>query len=167
VPGHYKTSYSQVKIYHYGGGVLLLTTFRPTEMILGGPLEDFDIVYRYHDDEDHGNRNAITEIGGLLNSGGWVGECYFGGNTGLAWRFSEGSRNFGLPFKYGVLTNDSSGYDGYISIDDENGGNINYANIHTHRSSVMESRMVKGRKERFRGVVIWDTNTDYYIKWYN
>jgi hypothetical protein len=131
---------------------------------------DVDVVLRYHDDEDHSNKNSITNTGGQVwDSNGYLGECYFGSNTGLTWRFSDRAINYNLPFKYGVLTNDFSGSQGDINIDDENGSNADYAVIYRHKASsnTIERRDVRGRDERFRGVGIWNTNTQYMIKIYN
>lgn len=170
VPGHARSTspsfdYRSAAPYYYGGGVLLLYKY-----LWNSGHGDVDVVFRYHDDEDHSNKNSITNMGGQVwDPNGYLGECYFGSNTGLTWRFSDRAINYSLPFKYGVLTNDFSGSQGDINIDDENGSNADYAVIYRHKASsnTTERRDVRGRDERFRGVGIWNTNTQYMIKIYN
>lgn len=142
----------------YNGGTLLLT--------LSGWSKydgDVDIVDRYHDNEDHDNKNNIDNYaGGTTENLDFPGYCTFGDNTMLTWRFSE-RKTVTLPFQYGVLTNSFTTQDGSINIDDENGRNQNFARLFRH---VASTETVSDRympDERFRGITT-GTNTGYHIK---
>jgi hypothetical protein len=150
--------------YYYGGGVLLLYKY-----LWSAGHGDTDVVLRYHDDEDHSNKNNVENSGGQVwDPGSYIGECHFGKNTGLTWRFSDRARNFGLPFKYGVLSNEFSGGNANIDIDDENGSNANWSRIHRHRASTNTTDVrMQTKDERFRGILTWERNTQYHIKTYN
>ncbi|MDR2956339.1 MAG: hypothetical protein LBV43_14800 [Prevotella sp.] len=171
VPGHHPRDYGPIhddyrKImpYWYGGGVLLLYRYD-----WNSGHGDVDVVYRYHDDEDNNNKNHVENLGGqILEPNSYLGECQFGRNTGLTWRFSDKARSYALPFKYGVLSNEFSGSNASIDIDDENGSNSNWSHIFRHRagSNTTDDRM-QTKDERFRGILTTERNTSYYIKTYN
>lgn len=172
VPGHVRGDASNPNYdpksqmpYYYGGGVLLLYKYNWNK-----GHGDVDVVTRYHDDEDHSNTNQVRNAGSLIQDNGYIGECLFGRDTGLAWRFSDRAISYSLPFRYGVITNEfNNGYNGSIEIDDENGSNANYCLFYRHNAGTgkTEFRQLYGGNERFRGIGMWNGNTTYYVRFYN
>ncbi len=130
---------------------------------------DVDLVKRYHDNEDHKNKNSLEDNGGLVSTG----LSNFGHNTTLYWRFSDKPAQK-LGFQHGVLRKASStpipNAINSIYIDDENGKNGNEAILWTYRAikngptgplvPQISSRNLNG--ETFRGITTGN-NTTYYI----
>ena len=150
-----------VPLGYYNGGTLLVNLY-------GWSSYDgnVDIVDRYHDNEDHSNKNTkvVNTIYGITAKD-FPGYCGFGENTTLVWMFSD-RKSMTLPFQYGVLTNSfvEGEEDGVIHIDDENGSNSNWANVTRHNASTgqKEFRSLQSG-ERFRGVTT-GKNTAYNVK---
>lgn len=65
---------------NYGGGTLILYDY-----VWNINEGDVDLVKRYHDNEDHKNKNSLEDNGGLVSTG----LSNFGHNTTLYWRFSD------------------------------------------------------------------------------
>ena len=135
-------------------GALMLTNYRYHPSY--GTVE---LVRRYHDNEDKGNRNAIINAGGLENLNGTVGDCVFGENTIFTWMFSYNRpwpTSTKLSISYGTLMGSSSSEgSGRIHIDDENRGNKNWAT----RYGIGNPLPLHGR---YRGISMTE-NTVYYL----
>lgn len=149
---------------NYGGGTLLLHdyTWYPSE-------GDVDVLARYHDNEDHNNKNRIIDNGGLASTG----VSKFEKNTILYWRFSEKPAQ-PLYISYAVLTNfpaEGPVLPHQLFIDDENGNNTNSAILWTHRATQQGLRPPFGtttsrylnKGEVYRGMM-FDRNTRYNLK---
>lgn len=136
----------------YGGGALLLTTYRwaPGHGAI-------DIVERYHDNEDSNNKNEIRDNGGLWDTGASV----FTENTLFVWRYAEKRTN--LPIRYGVLSDTPIPVlPSRIHIDDQNQRNSNYARLFRYGTSEPEGPHDLG--QGYNGMATSD-NTTYGIAW--
>ena len=115
-------------------------------------------VKRYHDNEDHKNKNSVLSSV-KPDSNGFIGESQFRENTLFTWVKDKSSRYNNIQFSYGVVSGDGNIE---INIDDENGKNANWAQY-------MEMKNNSGQwlncpyKEWFDGMYLWE-NTSYKIK---
>jgi len=164
VDGNVRFRFCLVDPGNYGGGTLILYDY-----VWNINEGDVDLVKRYHDNEDHKNKNSLEDNGGLVSTG----LSNFGHNTTLYWRFSDKPAQK-LGFQHGVLRKASStpipNAINSIYIDDENGKNGNEAILWTYRAikngptgplvPQISSRNLNG--ETFRGITTGN-NTTYYI----
>ena len=63
-------------------------------------IKKHTVILRHHDNEDHNNKNHITDNAGLAS----FGPCYFDKNTGFYWKMTGNPGAGKVPFNYGVLT---------------------------------------------------------------
>lgn len=104
----------------YDGYVLALST---VEALLMNNRMTF--IERYHDNEDHGNKNRV--ISGLIpDASGHLGPSVFSENTLFTWVSDGRGITPSLPFSYGVVSYSTLGSI-VLNIDDENGKNGNFA----------------------------------------
>ena len=98
VDGNVRFRFCLVDPGNYGGGTLILYDY-----VWNINEGDVDLVKRYHDNEDHKNKNSLEDNGGLVSTG----LSNFGHNTTLYWRFSDKPAQK-LGFQHGVLRKASS-----------------------------------------------------------
>jgi hypothetical protein len=148
----------------YGGGVLLLSDY-------GWSVGDgtVNVFKRDHDDEDSGNQNQITQLGGLVQQfGGYIGASRFFSNTEFSWLFAESSqsKNNSLGFAYGVIAwgTTSQYYNSKLSIDDEDSSNKNYSLHKRYINSPNPSNSYANQD--YADIDISNHNTSYCIKYF-
>ncbi|CAG9871411.1 hypothetical protein ACNONS_08470 [Bacteroides xylanisolvens] len=120
-------------------------------------IKKHTVILRHHDNEDHNNKNHITDNAGLAS----FGPCYFDKNTGFYWKMTGNPGAGKVPFNYGVLTKyfaPGPTAIGVLWIDDENGKNANRAIIWDHNPNGLELQPEK----EYQGIVP-GRNTIYYI----